>query len=978
MIQLAPIDSSVQKTLEKKERTLSNKKPGQIEDDIFGLKSEINDSYTGLAVRSTFIKMTSLVGNKFVVIQGGELLESETYPFQNEMAGGLTTKDLHSNTLGTIYGPIRDKNSQKKTANMYYRPISGLKNIDVQYKGGLKALREGNISWTCYNFEDLERLTPHFLWHGKNILIEWGWSYPNLDTTSEWFPRTFNLNTYLQSDNVEAELVKHIKKQRGNYDAMLGTITNYEYSSRDDGGFDCNTKIISRGANLFKNTLPPIEQKVLVSTEQGDNKKTIVENYINFKSYLKTLGQQLKFVKGQHQEVLTDADTEEEVKSYSILYENKNGVEMGPYCTLGYFEDNILSRFFGFVSDDKTLFEFRSIEQDTDGVWHSTQIANHNLLFTAHPDTHASDDNALIIPGQFPYGIENVSYDAKNENLTVGTGKTRTYSGGAVIEGTKKVAVTENYIKLKNKTMEFEKFAVPGTNNKKGYVRNLLLHYKLIEDAFEDADTLESGMSKLFSNINAHYGNFWNFELSASEGGKRMKIIDKNITHTDAIDFIETNNSKNKEYNTELKLLQKKYNYDGMYIFPVWEEGSLVKSQNFTAKLPDKMALGALYGSGNKFPKKTEETNVQNFSTNEGAGDTAAQVFARLFNPNYDEDATIYKDALNNNISLPYQDNKSFGNLKALPNEPLSVGPSKTETIKNGGHKIDVAAIVNTDSTLAIIKDIDETYEEGEGDLSILFENSESTTTEEEVESNKTGGVVDSEIAKAFPEFVGFDPMNSIQPVTVTVTAESTGITPDISHLDVEERDAIYGDKDAMEKYGTRDVKWYGKGGALRKEYQKNMFEKIKNDEKGIHNTIDPLLNIELELEIDGTGGIFPGNVFHSSYLPRKIRKSTVYQAMDVNHRVDSSFWSTTIRGQMRYAGTKVLEKQRDAIAKIEEMIANPESILLNTLTKDSDGKTLNPDIKGVQKRKPELRGKPPTLKELSGAGSPIQRVGSG
>ena len=55
----------------------------------------------------------------------------------------------------------------------------------------------------------------------------------------------------------------------------------------------------------------------------------------------------------------------------------------------------------------------------------------------------------------------------------------------------------------------------------------------------------------------------------------------------------------------------------------------------------------------------------------------------------------------------------------------------------------------------------------------------------------------------------------------------------------------------------------------------------------------------ELELEIDGIGGIYPANSFHSEYLPGRYKKETVFQAMDVNHKLDSSGWTTTLRGIM-------------------------------------------------------------------------------
>ena len=43
--------------------------------------------------------------------------------------------------------------------------------------GGLKATRKATISWTCWSFEDINRLKSHFLTHGNDVLLEWGWVY---------------------------------------------------------------------------------------------------------------------------------------------------------------------------------------------------------------------------------------------------------------------------------------------------------------------------------------------------------------------------------------------------------------------------------------------------------------------------------------------------------------------------------------------------------------------------------------------------------------------------------------------------------------------------------------------------------------------------------------------------------------------------------------------------------------------------------
>ena len=60
------------------------------------------------------------------------------------------------------------------------------------------------------------------------------------------------------------------------------------------------------------------------------------------------------------------------------------------------------------------------------------------------------------------------------------------------------------------------------------------------------------------------------------------------------------------------------------------------------------------------------------------------------------------------------------------------------------------------------------------------------------------------------------------------------------------------------------------------------------------------VLPLGLELEIDGIGGIFPGNSFHSSYLPENYKKVSIFQIFDVNHKVDSSGWSVSLSGKMR------------------------------------------------------------------------------
>ena len=116
-----------------------------------------------------------------------------------------------------------------------------------------------------------------------------------------------------------------------------------------------------------------------------------------------------------------------------------------------------------------------------------------------------------------------------------------------------------------------------------------------------------------------------------------------------------------------------------------------------------------------------------------------------------------------------------------------------------------------------------------------------------------------------------------------------------------------------------------------------NEYGVIKEPFKGFINTnvtrfgktsnanIPLLVPLELELDIDGIGGIYPGNSFHSTYVPVRYQEHTVFQAKDVNHRLDSSGWTTTLRGMMRTTLETVFESNTEYKDIKEEYIKNYE-----------------------------------------------------
>ena len=68
------------------------------------------------------------------------------------------------------------------------------------------------------------------------------------------------------------------------------------------------------------------------------------------------------------------------------------------------------------------------------------------------------------------------------------------------------------------------------------------------------------------------------------------------------------------------------------------------------------------------------------------------------------------------------------------------------------------------------------------------------------------------------------------------------------------------------------------------------------------------LFPVNLSIEIDGVGGIFPGNVFHVSYIQERFKEFCVFQIFSVNHTISAESWVTNIEGKLRVASGKFLK----------------------------------------------------------------------
>ena len=188
MIDLEPIPYEIQKRLFEKMRVLGREKNttpnvSKSKGVYYGL------THAKMATRSTFLRMTSGQLNP-IILQGGKLANNtalgtqipagydEIYGPREYLKPSMKLQDdaaefynlgdfggYNETQLGDIIETgMRGMSSEYVEVNKNKRPMPGVKSIEVQFKGsmGLRSLREATISWTCWDWKELDLLTPHF------------------------------------------------------------------------------------------------------------------------------------------------------------------------------------------------------------------------------------------------------------------------------------------------------------------------------------------------------------------------------------------------------------------------------------------------------------------------------------------------------------------------------------------------------------------------------------------------------------------------------------------------------------------------------------------------------------------------------------------------------------------------------------------------------------------------------------------------
>ena len=583
MINLTPIAKKLQERMREKMDAFGRETPYYPDSKTPKLTQE------KMLTRTTFTKMVSSQKNP-VILMGGELVP-----------GGTVTDDDGNPLMGyggdhmaagydDIYGSRYYSNDYDFDAgeNKTKRPMPGIKSITATFLGGIKARREATISWTCWSFDDVERLMPHFLAHGKSVMIQWGWVY---DKNTLQNIRSYTDGNEIEEDAYNSNHLRDVIEQNGDYDMMTGVIKNFSFTTRPDGGFDCETIITSVGVNILSNTegtISTIDPTIIYNIEQetvkaaksaddktiftikqaengsleedGTNQLIKLNSTVSLKIFLRNINQYIFLNTEINENPVPETNAvhhERDTKvNYTIRYTPNKFIRLdegrsniNSWVRWGWFEDNILSKFISLTSDTDIVSEFRSVERQLEldtlkpkipSSYVSTKIKSHEAMQTLSIRDY-------ILPGKFTPQSQKFTTEVFGSDVTfpgdkdslIGLSKIineeENFSKFDVdtIESKSKGLSAEQNLKLykdfpemKGQPLEVRKKqyykAYPQEETSKikyGYMRNMLINTRLIQQAFGVGDDIGVESINIFEALESMFDllnqkiNFWQFKF---------------------------------------------------------------------------------------------------------------------------------------------------------------------------------------------------------------------------------------------------------------------------------------------------------------------------------------------------------------------------------------------------------------------------------------------------------------------------------
>ena len=137
-----------------------------------------------------------------------------------------------------------------------YRPMPGISDARIETQGRLGSIKMATINFKVWDKMQLDVIDALYFKLGYTMLVEWAHTVyvkSNSTTIEKEFGYT-ELDAIdpfqrgITKEQINLKIGQNVRKTAGNYDGMLGMVTQFNFSFNQDGGYDCTIKVIGLGA----------------------------------------------------------------------------------------------------------------------------------------------------------------------------------------------------------------------------------------------------------------------------------------------------------------------------------------------------------------------------------------------------------------------------------------------------------------------------------------------------------------------------------------------------------------------------------------------------------------------------------------------------------------------------------------------------------------------------------------------------------
>lgn len=132
-----------------------------------------------------------------------------------------------------------------------YRPMPGINTVKIQVQGKLGSLRLATVDFKAHDKMQLDVIDELYFRLGYSMFVEWGNTFfyksstQTLASGEDYCIDPFSQN--LTKEQLQSKINNAVMMSEGNYDAMLGIVTNFSFSSDGNGGYNCTLRIMGLG-----------------------------------------------------------------------------------------------------------------------------------------------------------------------------------------------------------------------------------------------------------------------------------------------------------------------------------------------------------------------------------------------------------------------------------------------------------------------------------------------------------------------------------------------------------------------------------------------------------------------------------------------------------------------------------------------------------------------------------------------------------